>query len=169
MGGSPDARMEQVVYISDTEMFGTGVYIGDDRVLTAGHLATSDVLIVISRKGEILKGVVSYRSDKDFAIITVKGLTKYAKLSKKRPKTGAVVDAIGHPLGMPFIYSRGYVARSHVSLEGEERIASYLPAEEGSSGSPVWEGKRVIGIITEVYQGLTFIVPSEEICKEVKC
>lgn len=162
---------------------GSGVYIGDNLILTAAHVvvAAADGKIKIKTEGgNILPGEVLWMSKaRDVALIRVSGTfgLRPAVLSCAAPKVGDVIQARGNPLSVEFFSAWGHVAGTQREmgpwLVGVPTDMTILP---GMSGGPVFGADgRVVGIAVGVlmapagfgsmsFTGATLIVPGSTIC-----
>ena len=152
----------------------TGFLIGDDKVVSAGHCFMSDFdcdnkLIVFSvlesnevKKGyriskenvfeckKIIKSVFDSEGQIDFAVIQlnrkVQNLTPLRLRSSGNIKLNDKVFMIGHPLGLPQVFSDDSLVND---ISSDHFFKATLDSFEGNSGSPVINSKshEVEGIL----------------------
>ena len=156
----------------------TGFLVAPDLVATAGHCfqteedcANKKIIFEVdaqnqNRKGyavlsknvysckEIVTSVLS--DDRDYALIRLDRVTKRTplKLSRvERIDNSASVFMIGHPFGLPLMYSKN----STISDNNNSFIfKTFLDSFEGNSGSPVFNSKtlEVEGILVNGQEDL---------------
>jgi S1-C subfamily serine protease len=162
---------------------GSGVYIGNNLILTAAHVvvdAKDGMVKVKTERGNILTGEVLWSSKaRDVALVRVSGTVglKAATLSCQPPKPGDIIQARGNPLSVEFFSSWGHV-------DGEQRtmgpwlvgVPTDMTILPGMSGGPVFgTDGRVVGLAVGVlmapagfggvsFTGATLIVPGSTIC-----
>ena len=161
---------------------GSGVYIGDNLILTAAHVvvaATDGKIKIKTEGGNILSGQTLWMSkERDVALVQVKGTfgLKAAALSCDTPQIGDAIQARGNPLSVEFFSAWGHIAGTMRQmgpwLEGVPTDLTILP---GMSGGPIFRTDgRVIGIAVGAMMapagmsmsitGATLIVPGSTIC-----
>jgi S1-C subfamily serine protease len=161
------------------EGFGSGVYIGNKRILTNAHVVTyaSELYVQWSPGGEKIEAKIEAQSvDLDLAVLTTadeKFFDKRKPLprAKEWPKIKDSVIAYGFPRGGTGLsVTKGEVSRINSFSYGSEghglQIQVSTPVNPGNSGGPAVVGDKMIGL---VYRGLLdaqnigYIIPNEEI------
>lgn len=180
---TPTATGHPTVKIVLEKGHGSGVYIGENLILTAAHVvdAAKDGKIKVKTEGgNILPGEVLWMSKaRDVALIRVSGTfgLSPAVLSCVAPKVGDAIQARGNPLSVEFFSAWGHVAGTPREmgpwLVGVPTDMTILP---GMSGGPVFGADgRVVGLSVGVlmapagfgsmsFTGATLIVPGSTIC-----
>lgn len=159
---------------------GSGFHIGDGTFVTAEHVVHGQLEVELkSIDGRIYKGIVFHTiPEKDLAFIkTVEVPISKTEVSCNSLKVGEEIWAFGNPLGNEFIKTFGHVGGLDRSNKTWENIfLADITAAQGMSGGPVFNKfNQVIGVVvgaplqnirgSSAFVGLTYIVPSKEICK----
>ena len=147
---------------------GSGViWRNDGLIVTNAHVVRGDLVDVILADGRRTRGQVMDRSDEyDLASVRVSAehLQQAEIGDSSKLRTGQLVLAMGHPLGVKDALSMGIVhtVPSRKSTEHADRwIQADLSLLPGNSGGPLADAKgRVIGINSMVVGGLALAVPS---------
>jgi len=166
------------VKLSLTDGHGSGVYIGNGNILTAGHVASAvpqgGVLEVIDDKGDKTVATVLWASPQyDVALVHVAGLpADAAKIDCAANVTGQHVTIYGNPLELDFTRTSGFIAGKARSMgpwvSAVPIDATILPGQSG--GAVVNDAGDVVGIAVGMpeLQGaptaLGVIVPASTIC-----
>lgn len=164
----------------------TGFLVAPDIVATAGHCfqneedcATKKIIFNIDSQNQnrngyavLSKNVYSCKEiitsvssdDYDFALIRLDKVTKRIPLKlnlRSKIDNNATVFMIGHPLGLPLIYSKNSVISDNSSAA---IFKTSLDSFEGNSGSPVFNSKtlEVEGILVNGQED--FVQDSELEC-----
>jgi serine protease Do len=168
-------RQSTVELRSGPRQLGAGIAWGDDLVLTNAHVATDDRPEVTTARGTTRAARLIARDPaRDLALIRVSGLN-LAPVSLGRAdrlRSGMLVFAVGHPLGVVGALSAGVV---HAVGTAPSRLVPPGPAQQfhwlqldldvapGNSGGPVLDAAgEVVGLTTMISAGLTLAVPGEE-------
>ena len=173
------------VLILPGEGIGSGILVSNSgHIITNQHVVGSKKSVNVFfkpigdaklRKEDAIKGeVLKVNEFKDLALIKVPAVPSYARpvqLANTLPKVGDDAHAIGHPKGMFWTYTKGYVSavRSQYQWQDEEsteRVATVIqtqtPINPGNSGGPlVSTNRELIGInsfIKPDAPGLNFAV-----------
>lgn len=152
------------------ESYGAGVWLGDGRVLTAGHVLGGLAEARLRFEGEpwLDAVVVARDAGDDLAVLSVEGVDRPAPERRRASELGRgdALYSVGCPRELGFTVQRGVV--SHLSRRfGESRVMQTdLPAEAGSSGGPVFDEQgRLVGVMSFVLrgsEGIAFVTPLEE-------
>lgn len=156
---------------------GSGVYIGNDIIITAAHnLTGADSFKIRTDVGDVQAGEILWLN-REYDIAAIRpirpGRFKAARLSCRNPLVGESIRAVGNPAGIEFITMRGYVS-------GEEREAepnwksvfvTDLTTIGGMSGGGTYSATgELIGITVGTLGfnapagGLGFVVPASKVC-----
>jgi S1-C subfamily serine protease len=128
----------------------SGSTIGDGyHVLTAAHCTTGQVFV----GGEPAK--VVYRDEAiDLAVLLVKSYAKPLKMQNEAPGIGQAISIIGHPLGLPTQYFRGYISSLDTVLDGQHYTLYDATACGGNSGSGVTsDNDELVGVLQIGFSG----------------
>jgi len=144
------------VMISSDYGFGSGVFIDDNVVLTAGHVLIQPDLIIEFSDGTILKSSDSYIDDEeDVGFIFVDANELYiSKISSGIGEVGDTVYLVGTPYNKDFKFTltKGILSHLDRDIYGERDWKDLLQTDAegapGSSGSPLYDSMgRVIGVV----------------------
>lgn len=155
-----------VVAIRSGHGFGAGTVWADGVVITNAHVAgRSRVVGITASDGVAREGqVVALDRANDLALIRVDGtgLVPVATGDVSTMRPGALVLAVGNPLGQPGSVTVGaLVSPSVASGAGRDLVRTDLRLAPGNSGGPAADAEgRVIGINAMVYGGLGLAVPT---------
>lgn len=164
-------RSTATVIVSDGK--GSGVYLGDGRVLTAAHVTVGNTKVSVVIDGASYAGTVILQDTAtDVAMVQVAGNVKapVANISCRTPSVGEQLEAIGNPLDYGVIHTWGRVAGKAMPYgPWASGVFSDMVVGAGMSGGPVFDGHgQVVGIVvagTGAKVGsLSFFVPGETIC-----
>lgn len=131
---------------------GTGFYIGDGKIVTAGHLTEIDIAYVKFEDGTTCEVLNQYvHEDYDCGFIFVEPVDKPAlRFDADGVVRGEITYMVGNPTGNTFIATTGIVS-GWVEVEGWfgdiVMILTDAAAHRGNSGSPlIDEDGEVIGL-----------------------
>lgn len=183
--------VDTVVLVKVGEGHGSGVYIGNGRVITAAHVAKdapNGHAIVVFRGNEYDAPVVWFDEVTDTALLSIQskivGMAT-AKLACEMPdvRVGDAVTAIGNPLWLNNIRTWGRVSGSANYNNGNEdkpsvtAIVADLTVVPGNSGGPAFSHGMLVGItnallsqqmmMSVVLFPETFIIPRSVICQQL--
>ena len=132
--------------------YGSGVMVGDNKVMTNCHIFRSTKQPWVSR-GEDTYAIVSVQADRwhDLCLLTTFGLeVKAAPLGKgNNLKRGQEVLAIGHSNGVPTPLTSEGGIKSTYEFEGGKIIRSTAQFRMGASGSGIFDTDgNLLGINT---------------------
>lgn len=184
-----------VVAIVGESSLGSGAIISKDGlVLTNWHVLdgqknlkvffADDINYEFPKDIRILK----INKNKDLALIKIKSLRRkvnYFEISKKIPKVGDELHAIGHPEGEMWTYTKGYLNAYRLDYSAFEEASSsqkeenffysgdvfqtQIPIYPGNSGGPLLNNfGNIIGINTFTnpdYPAMSFAITNKEIIK----
>lgn len=168
---------------------GTGVYIGNGRVLTAAHVAkeapAGGKVAIQLGDGPAVAGTVQwYSTDNDVGLILLDAPlagVQVARLSCSTPDpvVGTALESIGDPLDFINLHTWGRVAAPVANHEKLNSFIVDLTIAPGNSGGPVfnWEHELVgiaVAMASTTMSGmfpvmfpLAYIVPKSIICHEL--
>lgn len=158
---------------------GSGVLIGDRRVLTAAHVVQAeDSIAVRFHDGqEISAKVISSSQQADVALLELerkpKKITAAEVANSDGAKIGEPIFIVGAPYGLSYTLTAGHISNR---IAAEEAGSGFYAIEffqtdasinEGNSGGPMFNMQgQVIGIVSHIlsksggFEGLGFAVTS---------
>ncbi|MEA2666680.1 MAG: serine protease Do [Candidatus Eremiobacteraeota bacterium] len=146
---------------------GSGVvWAADGAIVTNAHVASGPTAEVVLSDGRSFAARVERRdAQRDLALLRIAadGLTPAEVRDPADLRTGEVLVAVGHPLGVPNAISMGI---AHAAPgEGRRRfVQADLRLLPGNSGGPLADARgRVVGINSMVVGGLALAVPSDDV------
>ncbi|HDZ13503.1 hypothetical protein LCGC14_1310400 [marine sediment metagenome] len=154
----------------------SGFYIGNDIVVTAGHVAEMEPNGIIFEDGteyEVLKSIV--HPDYDCGFLLLHSVKKPAlEFDSVKLKRGENLFILGNPLQLIFCVTKGIV--SSVSANSVELFGKVIliqtdaAAFNGNSGSCVLDDDGEVQGVLVGYRvpGIEFVVPTEAILKALK-
>jgi S1-C subfamily serine protease len=172
-----------VMYSSNVEVenstsIGSGVYVADGLVITAGHMVVDDngvpdpaMTVEFEYQGRPTAPVHGYMLwyDKatDVAALRVDNVPRHiqkATIANEGLSIGDAVDVVGTPLGITFIYTHGTVSgveRPYGQWQSLQPLN--VEAGPGNSGGPVYKAgtHEVAGILIAGHDGvIALMVPA---------
>jgi S1-C subfamily serine protease len=142
----------------DGTLYGSGVVISGDRVLTARHVVEGAQRIVIETEDgrqRVARTVLVDRDGRDAAVVSVSGIgdagTGRIQVTATEPERGESVAITGHPEGgrlhIDYTSVTTYTARPPMAANGTRVMIVDNDFAEGMSGGPVTDRDgRVVGI-----------------------
>lgn len=152
---------------------GTGVFIDDDLIITAGHIVDGIVdANVITVDGIIYKAESWYLcTEADIGFIRIKTPKVERKLNFDNAVLGEVVWAYGNPLGVFPVLTKGIISAINAKDDygnTKDMIITDSAINGGNSGCPLFDEQgNILGICSWGYnnsQGMSYFVRAE-ICK----
>lgn len=146
---------------------GSGViWASDGAIVTNAHVASRPRAEVVLADGRHFDARVERRDvRRDLALLRIdaNGLPAAATRHPGELRTGEVVVAVGHPLGIPNALSMGIV-HAPVGERPGRFVQADLMLAPGNSGGPLADAHgRVVGINSMVAHGLALAVPSDDV------
>jgi len=137
------------------ERQGTGIFIRDNLIITAGHMVDgAEVVDIILPNGDCYKGRSWYQEDIkiiDLGFIDVNTPQVEKAIRFVEGRTGDTVWALGNPFGAYPSLTKGII--SNMAFEDQEYyfgtkllILTDCPLNPGNSGSPLFSPKGIVGI-----------------------
>jgi len=153
---------------------GTGIFIDDNVILTAGHVVDyASSIRIITQSGEEYNAVSWYLEDNELGDI---GLI-FVDTNEIEPRAmfdnailGEDVWAFGNPFSVFPILTKGIISSVNTPdtyLDGKNMLVADCPINPGNSGCPLFDvDGNILGICSWCYncsQGMTYFVRSEVI------
>ena len=145
---------------------GSGIIWSDTGlIITNAHVARTEDATIVLADGRALEGVVTARDPRrDLATIAIDPTTTgLAQATIGHPtdlRTGNVVIALGHPLGITNAIAFGVVHVVEQRRGGPRWIRADIRLAPGNSGGPLADVHgRVVGVNTLIAGGLGVAVP----------
>ncbi len=150
---------------------GSGVIWSDDGlVVTNAHVVQGGEPEVLLADGRALAGRIVRRDPRrDLAALQInaRGLTPAVPAELRQLKAGALVLAMGHPLGVRGALALGVLhsAASHGGTRSRW-VRADVRLAPGNSGGPLADARgHVIGLNTMIVNGLAYAVPSDAVAR----
>ena len=154
---------------------GTGIFIKDDLILTAGHIVeNADIITIITNDGEQHIAIDWYKeSEADLGVIKVITPEKEKELKFDSAKLGEGAWALGNSLGIDIVLTKGIISALNIDFEdnffGNKNIfLTDTAANPGNSGGPIFnKNGKIVGILVGGFynaQGMNIVIPSN-ICE----
>jgi serine protease Do len=162
------SRLRQSTVEVRTRGTGAGsgiIWTTDGLIVTNAHVAQTDRATVVLWDGRTFDGIVTARDTRrDLATIAIDtGAAVLPAADIGHPtdlRTGDVVVALGHPLGITGAVAFGVVHVVETRRGGPRWIRADIRLAPGNSGGPLADAHgRVIGVNTLIAGGLGVAVP----------
>lgn len=105
--------------------------------------------------------VIAYDQEKDLALLRHNDDRSYdatvARLSRRIHRVGLPIFTIGHPSGVPFNLSVGFISAKISNESGAWRLYSSVPVFRGNSGGPVFDMNGQLVSICSQFAGAPHI------------
>jgi serine protease Do len=159
---------EATVEVGTGEGGGSGVLWAPDLVVTNAHVARAGALRVRLADGRRLDAtLVSADRRADLALLRVPRtrVALAALADSDSVRVGALIVALGHPLGLRGILTSGVVhAIGPLAAGGRSWIHADLRLAPGNSGGPLADTSgHVVGLNTMIAGGLALAIPVNEV------
>ena len=147
---------------------GAGVLWAPDLVVTNAHVARASRLTVeLADDSRVAADVIAADARADLALLRVprSGVAPAILADSDGVRVGALVVALGHPLGLGRTLTAGVVHSLGADRSGGRRwIRADLRLAPGNSGGPLADSTgRVVGINTMIAGGLALAIPINEV------
>jgi serine protease Do len=142
---------------------GSGVVWRPGLVVTNAHVVTGRTATVETASGAVVDSqIVAHDPRRDLAVLRVAPeLAPAAQVAGRAPHVGALVVAVGNPLGLHGAVTAGVVYGRVVPRRGLPLLLADLQLLPGNSGGPLADALgRVVGINTMMVRGLAAAIPS---------
>jgi serine protease Do len=162
-------RLQQVtVEIHVGEGRGAGVLWAPDLIVTNAHVVgTPRVRVGLADDRQVEARLVVGDRRADLALLRIPrlGLAPAVLADSDALRVGALVVALGHPLGLRRTLTAGVVHALEPRLPGGRRwILADLRLAPGNSGGPLADtAGQVVGINTMIAGGLAFAIPINDV------
>jgi serine protease Do len=151
---------------------GSGIiWQANGLIVTNAHVARADRATIVLSDGRAFDGVVTARDPRrDLATIAIDvGSVVLPAATIGHPtdlRTGDVVVALGHPLGITGALALGVVHVVEVRRGGPRWIRADIRLAPGNSGGPLADAHgRVVGVNTLIAGGLGVAVPVTRVAR----
>jgi serine protease Do len=146
---------------------GSGVVWRPGVVVTNAHVATGRSLVVETVDGAVREAeVVASDTRRDLAVLRI--ATDRLPVAGLAPpgalRVGALVVAVGNPLGLSGAVTSGIVHALPTPRRGAAFILADLRLLPGNSGGPLGDATgRVVGVNAMILRGLAAAIPSDAV------
>ena len=162
-----DRLRDMTVEISGPGGGGAGVLWSPDLVVTNAHVArASRVRVGFADDRQVEASLVAADRRADLALLRVPRVEIAPAVSADSDtlRVGALVVAVGHPLGLRRTLTAGVVHGFPPSRSGGRWIQADLRLAPGNSGGPLADTTgRVVGINTMIAGGLALAIPVNDV------
>jgi serine protease Do len=146
---------------------GSGVVWRPGVVVTNAHVATGRSLVVETVDGAVREAeVLASDSRRDLAVLRVAtdGLPAAGIAARGALRVGALVVAVGNPLGVRGAVTTGIVHALPAPRRGAPLILADLRLLPGNSGGPLGDARgQVVGLNAMILGGLAAAIPSDAV------
>lgn len=162
-------RLRQVtVEIHSTGGSAAGILWAPDLIVTNAHVARGPrVLVRLADERRVEADVVAADRRADLAVLRMprSGLAPAALADSDALRVGALVVALGHPLGLRRTLTAGVVHAIAPAVPGGRRwIQADVRLAPGNSGGPLADAAgQVVGINTMIAGGLALAIPINDV------
>lgn len=146
---------------------GSGVMWRPGVVVTNAHVATGRSLVVETADGVVREAELAASDQRrDLAVLRVAtdGLPSAALATPGALRVGALVVAVGNPLGLSGAVTTGIVHALPTLRRGASLILADLQLFPGNSGGPLGDATgQVVGVNAMILRGLAAAIPSDAV------
>jgi serine protease Do len=152
---------------------GAGILWAPDLVVTNAHVVDANGVRVTFADDRRVDGHVDAVDRRvDLALLRVprRGLVPATSADPGRLRVGALVVALGHPLGLRRMLTAGVIhALGPVSAGGRRWIRADVRLAPGNSGGPLADTTgAVVGVNTMIAGGLALAIPIDDVHRFVR-
>jgi S1-C subfamily serine protease len=169
-----------LVLSTSTGSWGSGVVVGPDAILTAGHVVDDPPLIVRTMDGRrhAVVRVVAGKRDAALVYVDPNGpLPPPIGLSVKLLHPGEEVYGVGAPgsqdmagaIMRGYVVNVGQVATYGSFVDSPDMVVTDMHVFGGVSGGPVIRGGRVVGMMVGMGGGYALVLPVTALQEFVAC
>jgi serine protease Do len=156
------------VEVYSTSGGGAGIVWASELIVTNAHVArTSNVRVRLADDRRLEAHLVSLDAQADLALLRMpaSGVAPAALGDSEALRVGALVVALGHPLGLRRTLTAGVVHAFAPVLPGGRRwIQAALRLAPGNSGGPLADtAGQVVGVNTMIAGGLALAIPINDV------
>jgi serine protease Do len=167
LAGLADRLRQVTVEIYSAGGGGAGIVWAPDLVVTNAHVVGAAPLRVgLAIGGQVEAHIVGADRRADLALLrTPRVGVAPAALASDAVRVGALVVALGHPLGLRGTLTAGVVHALAPSRPGGRRwIHADLRLAPGNSGGPLADtAGRIVGVNTMIAGGLALAIPIDDV------
>ena len=148
----------------------------DGLIVTNAHVATTPGVTVVLSGGRAVPGRVTRRDPRrDLALVRLPGISPPAvdRVDPRALRPGALLFAVGHPLGVTDAVSTGVLQATGplppgLDVPSFQRRLAWVQADvrlaPGNSGGPLADAiGRVVGVSSMIVAGIALAVPAPEV------
>ena len=162
-----DRLREMTVEVSGPGGGGAGVLWAPDLIVTNAHVARAPrVRVGFADDRQVEASLIASDRRADLALLRVPPveITPAASTDSDTLRVGALVVAVGHPLGLRRTLTAGVVHGFPHTRMGSRWIQADLRLAPGNSGGPLADTTgRVVGINTTIAGGLALAIPINDV------
>jgi serine protease Do len=162
-----DRLREMTVEVSGPGGGGAGVLWAPDLIVTNAHVARAPrVRVGFADDRQVEASLIASDRRADLALLRVPPveITPAASTDSDTLRVGALVVAVGHPLGLRRTLTAGVVHGFPQTRMGSRWIQADLRLAPGNSGGPLADTTgRVVGINTMIAGGLALAIPINDV------
>ena len=148
--------LNNTVIICSENLYGSGVILNNNLILTANHVAIIDKVNISTYRNKKLEGVVIKRDvNDDLALIKFTSNIKFDKIAlAERAQIGQTILSIGNPLGLNFNIIKGIICHTARYVKENDEYKNYMQininVNPGDSGGGIFDiNGDLIGIIVK--------------------
>jgi len=167
-----------VVRIRSSTGIGTGLVVGQGRIVTNAHVVGTDSEVAVETNHGTVFHASILRSEvpHDLALLSadqadIKWFPAKMVMSSRTPRIGSAVFVIGHPVGLGWTLTEGVVSGTRIAGEvGQfELLQIDAAVSPGNSGGPAldangqWLGLVSSKLVGPGLENISFVIPAKEV------